>query len=79
MVIPCAGCSTELRFYQILNARLIFENLQTYCGVTVLIKLNTPLILQQKITPPVYSYTIKNTLLSEKYFEGPSSLFQDIN
>jgi len=83
MVIPCAGCSTEVfelvKFYQILKARFIFENLRTYCEITVIITLSTPLIrvLQRKITPQVYSYTKKNTLSSVKFFEGPSRLFQD--
>jgi len=68
MVIPCAGCSNEVfelvRFYQILNERFIFENLRTYCEITILITISTPLIrvLQQKITPQVYWYTKKSAL-----------------
>jgi hypothetical protein len=70
MVIQCAGCSTEVfklaRVYQILNARFIFENLRTYCEITVLIILNTPLILQQKVTHQINTYTKKNTLSNKK-------------
>jgi len=83
MVIPCAGCSNEVfelvRVYQILNARFIFENLRTYCEITVLITLIILLtrVLQQTITPQVCSYTRESTLLSENFFEGPTPLFQD--
>jgi len=83
MVIPCAGCSNEVFehviVYQILIARFIFENLRTYCEITVLITLSATLIrvLQQKMVPQVYRYTKKSTLSCEKFFEGPSRLFQD--
>lgn len=66
MVIPCAGWSAEIcklfalvRVYQILNARFIFENLLTYCAITVLIALNTTLKLHKNKTANLLLYKEK--------------------